>query len=269
MTGAMQLPGEIGRRLARRNVQVGSRRCAGVCVFGGSTQVDRRATTVTKIPQSSSDTSGRGQCRAPIRRLPATPDRAGGRAGAEGRAPRGGPGDATLLTARGRELLERADVVVVDRGGVLCRRLRPGSRSVPPRWSRRPGRLRRLRTHARSGPPAARLSSGSSPGTRCSAGVVRPRPRSWPPKASHSRSCPACRWRRASAAYAGVPAGTPFCVATLTSDGDADLTGPCWQAPFSGDGAVAAERSCSLVGKVAGSLIEHGRPGDTPISVTL
>ena len=47
-----------------------------------------------------------------------------------------------------------------------------------------------------------------------------------------------------AAAYAGVPAGTPFCVATLTSDGDAD---PDWAAlagtmSTGRNGAVAPER---------------------------
>ncbi|MGZ4664293.1 MAG: SAM-dependent methyltransferase, partial [Frankiaceae bacterium] len=75
---------------------------------------------MTEIPVSSSDTSGRGHVADPHPGTPAGSSRIV--PGASRPAARvvllgAGPGDAALLTTRGRELLAQADVVVVNPGG--------------------------------------------------------------------------------------------------------------------------------------------------------
>ena len=160
----------------------------------GVRHVDGRATTVTKIPLSSSDSPAAPAGGAAVPAPSAAPcavaqDRARAEVVLLGAARACRP-----ATVRGRGLLARADVVVVD----------PGRRPGPQRPSRWPPRCRGARARRRDRARCAQRAAGgalvvrSSPATRC------PRTRCGRGHAagrrqvSRSTSCRACRWRPAS-----------------------------------------------------------------------
>ena len=223
---------------------------------------------MTNIPQPSSDSpaapGGRGCGAGAERGTPARSPRIGP-------APRVvllgcGPGDAALLTVRGRDLLAQADVVVLDRVDALPQLSEPLSAEVVEAPGQAAETAHACAQRAAGGALVVRVFPGDPlVGGRGAAEATQLAAEGIP-----FEIVPGVPLETGVAAYAGVPAGTPFCVATLTSDGDAD---PDW-ATLAGTMSLGATAPLllsvpvPLVGKAAAALIEHGRPGDTPISVT-
>jgi uroporphyrinogen III methyltransferase/synthase len=247
---------------------------------------------VTEIPRSSSETSGRGPSADPDQDMPAGSFGAGPAArvvllGA-------GPGDAALLTVRGRELLARADVVVVNPGAGV-----PQLPETPAAQGVVEGAAQGAEVVVAAGPAAqtaqdcARRAAGGALVVRVFPGDPFVGGRGAAEAAQLAAAdvpfevVPGVPLETGIAAFAGVPAGSPFCVATLTGDdsgndsgiegvgdGGIDSVGngypdPDWAVLATTTAPLLLSLPVSRVGKVAGSLIEHGRPGDTPVSVTL
>ena len=226
MTGAVSRPGGDRPPARPGNVRVRSRRCAGVSVFRGFAYVDGRATTVTDIPQPSSDSpaapGGRGRGAGAERGTPARSPRTGPRARVVllGR----GPGDAALLTVRGRDLLARADVVVVD----------PGRAPAAAAWPPEPLSAEVVEAPGQAAETAhacAQRAAGGAlvvrvfPGDPLVGGRGAAEATQLAAEGVPFEIVPGCRWRRAWPPTPGFRLAAPFCVATLTSDGDAD---PDW-----------------------------------------
>lgn len=169
-----------------------------------------------------------------------------------------GPGARDLLTVRGAELLAAADLVLADPDipTALFDALPADVVTVGGEGAEDPAAMCLAR--ARAGERVVRAYAGDP--WLHPAGVAEARvlakakvPFEVVPGLSAAAAIPT---------YAGVPVGFPHTVAS--ADGAADYAALA-QAPGT---LVLAARSGDI-GKLAAALVEHGRPGDTPVAVTV
>lgn len=180
-----------------------------------------------------------------------------------------GPGDPGLLTLRAIELLAEAEVVVADLGITpeVLAQVPVGVPVTVPAPDATPATTgKELVALVREGRRVVRLTSGDPfllGGAALEAEVVA--------KAKLAfEVVPGVSGATAIPTYAGVPptgrSGTGLTVATLGSDGqDADLD---WRGLAAGPGSLVLLLKAGALGKAATRLVEHGRRGDTPVSVT-
>ena len=168
-----------------------------------------------------------------------------------------GTGDPGLLTIRGAELLGVADLVLADVrcGTALLALVGPDTEVV----LTEPGDLQgaALVAAAREGRQVVRLLPGdpfvAEEGATEGEAVTRAKVRlEVVPGLPHAVAVPA---------YAGVAVGLPRTVARV---GD----GLDWRALAAAPGTLVLLCTAGEVAKAAASLVEHGRRGETPLSVT-
>ncbi|HVE63476.1 MAG TPA: uroporphyrinogen-III C-methyltransferase [Mycobacteriales bacterium] len=188
-----------------------------------------------------------------------------------------GPGDPGLVTVRGRDLLAAADVVVVDRlvAPQLLLGCRPDVEVVDVSTAGPGGQMSQaeinavLVARAKAGLAVVRLQGGdpfvfgggSEEAEACvKAGIA------W-------EVVPGVTAATAVPAFAGIPVthrGITADVAILS--GPDDPTEPSsntdWSALAAGSGTLVLLMGVERIGKVAAILVEHGRPGDTPVAMT-
>ena len=187
-----------------------------------------------------------------------------------------GPGDPGLVTVRGRDLLARADVVVVDRlaPAELLSYCRPDVEVVPA--GKAPhgegmtqGEINALLVaRARAGLNVVRLKGGDPfvfgrGGEEAEACVKAGIPWEVVPGVSSAVAVPA---------YAGIPVthrGITQDVAILSGHVDPGESGSTvdWRALAAGPGTLVLLMGAETIGKIAARLVEHGRPGDTPVAM--
>jgi uroporphyrinogen III methyltransferase / synthase len=175
-----------------------------------------------------------------------------------------GPGSPDLLTVRGRDLLARADVVVADAGvDPAVRALAVAGRTVEPGPTPK-DTASVLVAAARSGEGAVRLVAGDpflDPGAVAEAGACARARVSW-------EVVPGLVPAVAGATYAGIPLALPGPELALVGPVGADAELPTgWSALAAGPATLVLTLAADLVGKVATRLLEHGRPGDTPVAL--
>ena len=188
-----------------------------------------------------------------------------------------GPGDPDLITLRGLELLERADVVVVDR--LAPRSLLQHCRSdvevvdagkVPHGEGMTQEAINALLVdRAKQGLNVVRLKGGDPfvfgrGGEEAEACVKAKVPWEVVPGVTSAIAVPA---------YAGIPVthrGTTqdFVVVSGHVDPQAPGSTVDWRALATGPGTIVLLMGVEKIGKIAAKLIEHGRPGDTPVAMT-
>ncbi len=177
-----------------------------------------------------------------------------------------GPGDPALLTTRGAELLAAADVVVTDAAlpPALAGRCRAGAEVVLEAvgGGARGGRAAQA---ARDGRAAVRLLHGDPLSTPAGAAEAQALTRAVARSRVTVEIVPGVAVPTGVAAYAGLPLGSPYAVVTL-AEGDPD---PAWPALAAFPGTVVLDLPAALAPKAALALAEHGRPGDTPVAVTV
>lgn len=186
-----------------------------------------------------------------------------------------GPGDPGLLTVRGRELLERADVVLVDRlvdRGVLAH-VRAGAEVVDVGkrgWATKAGEQqaeteRLLVAHARAGRRVVRLKGGDPfvfgrGGEEAAACVAAGVPFEVVPGVTSAIAVPA---------YAGIPVtmrGMTHDVAVVSGhlEPDDPASQVRWRAHAEGSGTLVVLMGLATLGELCASLVRHGRSPETP-----
>jgi uroporphyrinogen III methyltransferase/synthase len=188
-----------------------------------------------------------------------------------------GPGDPGLLTLRGREVLERADVVVVDRlaAPALLAYARPDAEvidagKVPHGEGMSQDDINALLVdRAKQGLHVVRLKGGDPfvfgrGGEEAEACVKARIPWEVVPGVTSAVAVPA---------YAGIPVThrgrtQDFAVVSGHVDPSAPDSSVDWRALAAGPGTVVLLMGVEKVGKIAAKLIEHGRAGDTPVAMT-
>ncbi|HVF20215.1 MAG TPA: uroporphyrinogen-III C-methyltransferase [Mycobacteriales bacterium] len=185
----------------------------------------------------------------------------------------GGPGDAGLLTVRGRDLLAAADVVVVDPD--VPSALLDGCRADADLCSVSDDAEDGLRVNAvapllvsraKAGATVVRLVSGdpfllracSREAAACAKAGV-----SW-------EVVPGVPTGIAGPAYAGVPITDGATAHDVTFVDGTVETAPGatdWAALSATTGTVVVLGGAERIGKIAAGLVEHGRDGDTPVAV--
>jgi len=190
-----------------------------------------------------------------------------------------GPGDPGLITVRGRELLEVADVVVIDRlaPAALLQHCREGVEVVNagkvPRSAHGEGMTQAeinetLTSRALAGQVVVRLKGGDpfvfgrggEEAEACVAAGVR------------FEVVPGVSSAIAVPAYAGIPVthrGLTQDVAIVSGhvDPSADGSSVDWAALAAGPGTLVLLMGVKEIGKIAAKLVEHGRPGETPVAM--
>jgi uroporphyrinogen III methyltransferase/synthase len=188
-----------------------------------------------------------------------------------------GPGDPGLLTLRGRELLERADVVVVDRlaAPALLAYCRPDAEIVDAGKAPHGEGMTQadinavVVARAKEGLHVVRLKGGD--------------PFVFGRGAEEAETCvkakvpwevvPGVTSAIAVPAYAGIPVTSrgrtqDFAVVSGHVDPSAPDSTVDWRALAAGPGTIVLLMGVEKIGKIAAKLIEHGRPGDTPVAMT-
>jgi uroporphyrinogen III methyltransferase/synthase len=190
-----------------------------------------------------------------------------------------GPGDPDLLTLRGRDLLAAADVVVIDRlaAAELLGHCRPGVEVIDagkvPRSAHGEGMTQDeinacIVDRARAGRAVVRLKGGDpfvfgrggEEALACRAAGV---PFEVVPGISSAIAVPA---------YAGIPVthrGITQDMAIVSGHVDPAADGSVvdWAALAAGPGTLVLLMGVKEIGKIAAKLVEHGRPGDTPVAM--
>jgi len=188
-----------------------------------------------------------------------------------------GPGDPGLVTVRGRDLLASADVVVIDRLApaellVHCKAdveiVHAGK--APHGEGMTQSEINAvLVSRAKAGRAVVRLKGGDPfvfgrGGEEAEACVKAGIPWEVVPGVTSAVAVPA---------YAGIPVthrGITQDVAILS--GHVDPTEPSskvdWSALAAGPGTLVLLMGVEKIGKIAARLVEHGRPGDTPVAMT-
>jgi uroporphyrinogen III methyltransferase/synthase len=190
-----------------------------------------------------------------------------------------GPGDPGLLTLRGRELLSQADVVVIDRlaSVELLAHCRPGIEIVDagkvPRSAHGEGMTqdeinacivdRAFAGHAvvrlKGGDPFV-FGRGGEEALACArAGVA-------------FEIVPGISSAIAVPAYAGIPVthrgiNQDMAIVSGHVDPAADGSVVDWPALAAGPGTLVLLMGVKEIGKIAATLVEHGRAGDTPVAM--
>ena len=188
-----------------------------------------------------------------------------------------GPGDPGLLTLRGRELLERADVVVVDRLAppALLAYVRPDAEVIdagkaPHRENMTQQDINAILVdRAKQGLHVVRLKGGDPfvfgrGGEEAEACVKARIPWEVVPGVTSAIAVPA---------YAGIPVTNrgrtqDFAVVSGHVDPSAPDSTVDWRAMATGPGTLVLLMGVEKIGKIAAKLIEHGRAGDTPVAMT-
>jgi len=169
-----------------------------------------------------------------------------------------GPGDPGLLTVRAAEALRTAGLVLTDPDvATAVTRLAGPSAEVRPAVGDPAEVAATLVAEARSGHRVVRLVSGdplsADAVVREAVGVATAGvPFDVVPGVPSATGVPA---------YAGVPVGSAH--ATVDARDDVD-----WAAASSAPGTLVLTATAAHLGKIAAALLEQGRPGDTPVSVT-
>lgn len=190
-----------------------------------------------------------------------------------------GPGDPGLLTLRGRDLLAQADVVVIDRLASvdLLAHCRPGVEVVDagkvPRSAHGEGMTQDeinacIVARALAGQVVVRLKGGDpfvfgrggEEALACLAAAVR------------FEVVPGISSAIAVPAYAGIPVthrGVTQDMAIVSGHVDprADNSDVDWAALAAGPGTLVLLMGVKEIGKIAATLVEHGRPGATPVAM--
>jgi len=178
----------------------------------------------------------------------------------------GGPGDPGLITLRAAEALADADVVVVERRlrEEATAHCRADVEVVDPTRMEPAERGKALVTPAKEGRHVVRFLDGD--GTLF-AGL-----------AEEAEACakakltielvPGVPSITAVPAYAGIPITDKKSHAVHIVDAGSDAPEPDWAALASASGTLVLLRCAKTIGKVAASLVEHGRRGDTPVALT-
>ncbi|MEP7055014.1 MAG: uroporphyrinogen-III C-methyltransferase [Actinomycetota bacterium] len=190
-----------------------------------------------------------------------------------------GPGDPGLLTLRGRDLLALADVVVIDRLAAveLLAHCRPGIEVIDagkvPRSPHGEGMSQDeinacLVDRALAGKFVVRLKGGDPfvfgrGGEEALACLQAGVPFEVVPGISSAIAVPA---------YAGIPVthrGIVQDMAIVSGHADPATEGSVvdWPALASGPGTLVLLMGVKEIGKIAATLVEHGRPGDTPVAM--
>jgi uroporphyrinogen III methyltransferase/synthase len=188
-----------------------------------------------------------------------------------------GPGDPGLLTLRGRELLEHADVVVIDRLAPLallayCKagvEVVDAGKAPHGEGMTQDGINALLVAHAKDGKHVVRLKGGDPfvfgrGGEEAEACVKARIPWEVVPGVTSAVAVPA---------YAGVPVThrgrtQDFAVVSGHVDPSAPDSTVDWRALATGPGTVVLLMGVEKIGKIAAKLIEHGKAGDTPVAMT-
>lgn len=182
-----------------------------------------------------------------------------------------GPADPGLLTVHGRDLLERADVVVTDAsvGADVLALCRPDAEVV--RTGTAEGELpaadvaKAVVTAARAGQTVVRLVAGD--------------PFLFGTAAEEAEACSKAKLRfevvpgvphgLAAATYAGVPLAPRSRVRDMHAVDVRPGSGePDWSSLAAGSGTLVLLASAETLGKAATKLVEAGRAGDTPVALT-
>jgi uroporphyrinogen III methyltransferase/synthase len=188
-----------------------------------------------------------------------------------------GPGDPGLLTLRGRELLERADVVVIDRlaPDALLAYCRPDVEVVDAGKAPHGEGMTQddinavVVGRAKEGRHVVRLKGGDPfvfgrGGEEAEACVKARIPWEVVPGVTSAVAVPA---------YAGIPVThrgrtQDFAVVSGHVDPAAPDSSVDWRALAVGPGTIVLLMGVEKIGKIAAKLIEHGRAGDTPVAMT-
>ena len=188
-----------------------------------------------------------------------------------------GPGDPGLLTLRGRELLEHADVVVVDRLAAreLLAYCKPDVEVIDAGKAPHGEGMTQddinavLVARAKEGRNVVRLKGGDPfvfgrGGEEAEACVKAKIAWEVVPGVTSAVAVPA---------YAGIPVThrgrtQDFAVVSGHVDPSAPDSSVDWQALAAGPGTIVLLMGVDKVGKIAAKLIEHGRAGDTPVAMT-
>jgi uroporphyrin-III C-methyltransferase / precorrin-2 dehydrogenase / sirohydrochlorin ferrochelatase len=188
----------------------------------------------------------------------------------------GGPGDPGLITVRGRRLLAEADVVIADRLGPreLLAELSPDvtvidAGKVPYRRQMSQDEINEaLIRHAQDGKFVVRLKGGDPfvfgrGGEEMLACLRAGVPVTVVPGVSSAIGVPTA---------AGLPvthrgAAQSFHVISVHVPPGDERSTVDWPALARADGTLVLLMALDRIGAVAGALIEHGRPGNCPVSV--
>lgn len=188
-----------------------------------------------------------------------------------------GPGDPGLLTVRARALLQAADVVVADSatpaelvdgcgaGTEVVRVDDPAADS--PMTQAAVNAL--LVGHAKAGRSVVRLRSGDpfvfdGGGEEAEACAKAGVPWEVVPGVTSAVAVPA---------YAGIPVThrdvtQEVAIVSVRDDADDRARDIDWPALAAGPRTIVLLAGAESIGKVAARLVEHGRPGDTPVAMT-
>jgi uroporphyrinogen III methyltransferase/synthase len=178
----------------------------------------------------------------------------------------GGPGDPSLLTLRGAEALGGADVVVLDgiAGGELLGHCRPDIEVVDAGALEHAERAKVIVAAAKEGRRVVRLLDGdgsvlgglAEEAEACAKAKV---PVEIVPGVTSVSAVPA---------YAGIPVTDKKTHAVHVVDVGPEAPEPDWAALASTPGTLVFVNCVRAIGKVAASLVEHGRRADTPVAIT-
>jgi uroporphyrinogen III methyltransferase/synthase len=187
-----------------------------------------------------------------------------------------GPGDPGLLTIRGRDILESADVVVYDRlvGAEVLRLARPDADlidvgKIPGEGGRRQAEINDLLVaEARAGRSVVRLKGGD-PFVFGRGGEEA----AW--LREHGIAfevVPGVTSAIAAPAYAGIPlthrdVASSFTVVTASESPDKPDSSIAWDKLAQGGGTLVVLMGWRNLADVTDTLIRHGRPPDTPAAV--
>jgi uroporphyrinogen III methyltransferase/synthase len=178
----------------------------------------------------------------------------------------GGPGDPGLVTVRAAEALGDADVVVVERRlrEAALAHCRDDVEVIDPTRMEAAERAKAVIAPAKEGRRVVRYLDGD--GTLFSG------------LAEEAEACAKARLTielvpgvpavTAVPAYAGIPVTDKKSHAVHVVDAGSDAPEPDWASLASNGGTLVLLRCAKTIGKVAASLVEHGRRGDTPIALT-
>ena len=174
-----------------------------------------------------------------------------------------GPGDAGLLTVRAAELLRKADLLVVDPGiSQAVVGLAPAGADVRPAVGEPTEVAKTLVAEARSGLHVIRLVAGApfaDDAVIAEATVVARSTVSFD-------VVPGVPTEVGVPTYAGVPVGS---VRTEADTRGLDEGAGDWATIATAPGTLVLTTTTAHLVRMAGALVEHGRPGDTPVCVTV
>jgi uroporphyrinogen III methyltransferase/synthase len=165
-----------------------------------------------------------------------------------------GPGDPGLLTVRAAEALRTATLVLVDPDVPALREV---TAEVRPAIGDPEAVADTLVAAARAGTPVVRLVSGDP----LSADAVVREAVAVAAAGVPFEVVPGVTTATGVAAYAGVPVGSAH--TAVDAHGEVD-----WAAVSAAPGTLVVTVTAAHLGKLAAALLEQGRAGDTPVSVT-